>query len=247
MTHAILKKVIQMRSFIVMAMFAVSLGHAAMNDFTEVRELELDSEDIEVLSIDAGAGSMDITGIAGAKKISVKALITVEDTDADDALKVIKRKMTLSLDRSGSTARLKASFESRFMGFSPDARIDIEVDVPQGMAVTIDDGSGSIDVADLEADLSIDDGSGSIDVKNVANVKINDGSGSIDVERASGDVSIIDGSGSITVRDVQGSVSIDDGSGSIKVSDVEKDLIIIDDGSGGFTFSGIRGAVEQDT
>lgn len=219
-----------MRSFIVMAMFAASLGHAAMNDYTEVRNLELDADEIEELSIDAGAGSMDITGIAGAKKITVKAIIEVPDVDDDKALRIIEREMKLSLDRSGSDALLNASFERRFMGFgSHSARINIEISVPQGIAVIIDDGSGSIDV------------------KNVAHVKIDDGSGSIDVERASGDVSIIDGSGSITVRDVQGSVTIDDGSGGIEVSDVEKDLIIIDDGSGGFTFSDIRGTVEQDT
>ena len=219
-----------MRSFIVMAMFAASLGHAAMNDYTEVRNLELDADEIEELSIDAGAGSMDITGIAGAKKITVKAIIEVPDVDDDKALRIIEREMKLSLDRSGSDALLNASFERRFMGFgSHSARINIEISVPQGIAVIIDDGSGSIDV------------------KNVAHVKIDDGSGSIDVERASGDVSIIDGSGSITVRDVQGSVTIDDGSGGIEVSDGEKDLIIIDDGSGGFTFSDIRGTVEQDT
>ena len=219
-----------MRSFIVMAMFAASLGHAAMNDYTEVRNLELDADDIEELSIDAGAGSMDITGIAGAKKITVKATIEVPDVDDDKALRIIEREMKLSLDRLGSDAVLNASFERSFMGFgSHSARINIEISVPQGIAVIIDDGSGSIDV------------------KNVAHVKIDDGSGSIDVERASGDVSIIDGSGSITVRYVQGSVTIDDGSGGIEVSDVEKDLIIIDDGSGGFTFSDIRGTVEQDT
>ena len=237
-----------MRSFIVMAMFVASLTHAAMNDYTETRYLELDASDIEVLSIEAGAGSMDIQGVAEARKITVKAVIEVPDADADEAMKIIENKMQLSLDQDSSVARLNARFKDGFMGFgSSSARIDIEVHLPQGMAVIIDDGSGSIDVADLEADISIDDGSGSIDVSNVAHVKIDDGSGSIDVSRANGDVSIIDGSGSINVRGVQGSVSIDDGSGSIKVGDVEEDLIIIDDGSGSLSYSDIRGTVEQDT
>ena len=237
-----------MRSFIVMAMFVASLTHAAMNDYTETRHLELDAGDIEVLSIDAGAGSMDVHGVAGAREISVTATIEIPDADADAALKVIERRMKLSLAQDGNVARLNAWFEHGFMGFGSDSgRIDIEINVPQGMAVIIDDGSGSIDVADLEADISIDDGSGSIDVSNVAHVKIDDGSGSIDVSRANGDVSIIDGSGSINVRDVKGSVSIDDGSGSINVGDVEEDLIIIDDGSGSLNFSDIRGTVEQDT
>ncbi len=237
-----------MRSFIVMAMFVVSLTHAAMNDYTETRYLELDANDIEVLSIDAGAGSMDIQGVAEASKITVKAMIEVPDADVDEAMKIIEKKMQLSLAQDGSVARLNAWFKHGFMGFgSSSARIDIEVHVPQGMAVIIDDGSGSIDVADLEADISIDDGSGSINVSNVAHVRIDDGSGSIDVSRASGDVFINDGSGSINVRGVQGSVSIDDGSGSIKVRDVEEDLIIIDDGSGSLSYSDIRGTVEQDT
>jgi DUF4097 and DUF4098 domain-containing protein YvlB len=237
-----------MRSFIVMAMFIASLTHAAMNGYTETRNLELGTNDVEILSIVAGAGSMDIKGVAGATKITVKAVIEIADSDVDDAQKIIERKMTLSLDQKGNVAHLEAWFEHGFMGFgSDDGRIDIEVKVPQGIAVIIDDGSGSIDVADLLADISIDDGSGSIDVSNVAHVKIDDGSGSIDVSRVSGDVSIVDGSGSINVRGVQGSVRIDDGSGSIRVGDVEKDLIIIDDGSGSLTFSDIRGVIEQDT
>ena len=237
-----------MRSFIVMAMFVASLTHAAMNDYTETRYLELDTDDTEVLSIDAGAGSMDIEGVAGASEISVKAVIEISDTNVDEAMKIIERNMTLSLEQKGTVAHLKAWFEHGFLNFgSDDGRIDIEVKVPQGIAVIIDDGSGSIDVVDLMADISIDDGSGSIDVSNVAHVKIDDGSGSIDVSHVSGDVSIIDGSGSINVRGVQGSVTIDDGSGSIKISDVEEDLIITDDGSGGLTYSDIRGTVQEDT
>ncbi|MCH8098803.1 MAG: hypothetical protein IIB74_00050 [Proteobacteria bacterium] len=237
-----------MRSFIVMAMFVASLTHAAMNGYTETRYLELDTDDIEVLSIDAGAGSMDIKGIAGASAISVKAVIEISDTNVDEAMKIIERNMTLSLEQKGTVAHLKAWFEHGFLNFgSDDGRIDIEVKVPQGIAVIIDDGSGSIDVVDLMADISIDDGSGSIDVSNVAHVKIDDGSGSIDVSHVSGDVSIIDGSGSINVRGVQGSVTIDDGSGSIKISDVEEDLIITGDGSGGLTYSDIRGTVQEDT
>ena len=237
-----------MRSFIVMAMFVASLTHAAMNGYTETRYLELDTDDIEVLSIDAGAGSMDIKGIAGASAISVKAVIEISDTNVDEAMKIIERNMTLSLEQKGTVAHLKAWFEHGFLNFGSDeGRMDIEVKVPQGIAVIIDDGSGSIDVVDLMADISIDDGSGSIDVSNVAHVKIDDGSGSIDVSHVSGDVSIIDGSGSINVRGVQGSVTIDDGSGSIKISDVEEDLIITGDGSGGLTYSDIRGTVQEDT
>jgi hypothetical protein len=230
-----------MRSLIVIAMFAVSLAQAGWSDYEEVRNMDLDVDGISQLSIKAGAGSMDVTGVSGLDKISVKATVVVPDTDEDDALKVIEKKMTLTLDKKGSEARLNAWFDGN------DAHIVLEVSVPQGLSVNIDDGSGSIDVTDVAGDVTIDDGSGSIDVDNVANLKIDDGSGSIDVDNVSGDVSIVDGSGSISVDHVMGSVTIDDGSGSIKVSDVEKDVIIVDDGSGSLTITDVRGKVDQET
>jgi len=230
-----------MRSLIVIAMFAVSLAQAGWSDYEEVRNMDLDVDGISQLSIKAGAGSMDVTGVSGLDKISVKATVVVPDTDEDDALKIIEKKMTLTLDKKGSEARLNAWFDGS------DAHIVLEVSVPQGLSVNIDDGSGSIDVTDVAGDVTIDDGSGSIDVDNVANLKIDDGSGSIDVDNVSGDVSIVDGSGSISVDHVMGSVTIDDGSGSIKVSDVEKDVIIVDDGSGSLTITDVRGKVDQET
>ena len=236
-----------MRSLVVIAMFAVSLAQAGWSDYEEVRNLDLDVDGISQLSIKAGAGSMDVTGVSGLDKISVKATVVVPDTDEDDALKVIEKKMTLTLDKKGSEARLNSWFDGGSMGSGGNAHIVLEVSVPQGLAVNIEDGSGSLDVIDVAGDVTIDDGSGSIDVDNVANLKIDDGSGSIDVANASGDVSIVDGSGSISVDHVLGSVTIDDGSGSIKVSDVEKDVIIIDDGSGSRTITDVRGSVDQET
>jgi len=236
-----------MRSLVVITMFAASLAQAGWSDYEEVRKMDLDVDGISELSIKAGAGSMDVTGVSGLEKITVKATVVVPGEDEDDALKVIEKRMTLTLDKKGSEAQLNAWFDGGFMGFGSDAYIVLEVSVPQGLAVNIDDGSGSLDVVDILGDVTIDDGSGSIDVENVANLKINDASGSIDVDNASGDVSIVDGSGSISVDHVLGSVTIDDGSGSIRVSDVENDVIIIDAGSGGVTITDVRGRVEQET
>ncbi len=236
-----------MRSFVVMAMFLASFSHAAWTDHEEVRDLSLDADGIGELDIRAGAGSLDVTGVAGQDNILVKATIVVDDADEDEAARIIAKRMELSLEERDGKAILKSDFDGGFMGAGTNARIDLEVTVPAGLPLKIDDGSGSIDVRDVASDVRIDDGSGSIDVENVANLKIDDGSGSIDVERVAGDVYVEDGSGSISVRHVSGSVTIDDGSGSIKVSDVEEDLIIVDDGSGGLKFSDVRGTVQQDT
>lgn len=236
-----------MRSFIVMAMFVASLSHAAWTDYQEARELRLPVDNIESLSIEAGAGSMDVTGIEGLDSIAVTATIVVPNTNEKDALKIIEEKMILSLEEKGRQGQLKAWFDQGFLGKASDAHIALEVMVPKGLTVHIDDGSGSLDVINVAGDVVIDDGSGSIKISNVINLSIDDGSGSIDIAGATGDVSIIDGSGSITVKHVQGSVTIDDGSGSIKVSDVEKDLIIVDDGSGGLSISNVRGEVDAES
>lgn len=236
-----------MRGFIVMAMFVASFASAAWTDYEEVRELALDAGDIEKLSILAGPGSMDVRGVAGLERIEVEARIVVPGEDDDDALGYIEKDMKLTLQQDGSAARLEALFDARLFGGSSDAYIVLDVRVPKGMAVDIEDSSGSIDLADLESDVSIEDGSGSIVARGVANIRIEDGAGSIKIADVSGDVSIVDGSGSITVRHVGGSVTIDDGSGSITVSDVENDLVIVDDGSGGLAVSDVRGQVDQET
>ena len=216
-----------MRSFIVLAMFTATLAHAGWSDYEEVRDLDLDAKGVKRISIDAGAGSMDVTGVDGLDAITVKATIVVEDTDESAAKKIIEKKMVLTLQKVGDEGQLKAFFDHGVMGFGANAHIALEISVPQGLALSINDGSGSMDVTDVKGDVTIDDGSGSIDVRNVAHLKIDDGSGSIDVSGALGDVFIVDGSGSITVEHVQGSVSVDDGSGSIRVSDVENDLVAL--------------------
>lgn len=236
-----------MRTYVLMAMFVTSFASASWSDYEEKRDLELDAKGIDSLMIRAGAGSMDVRGVSGLDRITVEATIVVQRKDEADAQRYLQKNMKLELQRDGKIATLDAQLDSRLFGGSGDAYIVLDVRVPKGMAVDIDDSSGSIDVADTEGDVSINDGSGSIVVRNVASLRIDDGSGSIAVDDASGDVSIVDGSGSITVRHVGGSVTIDDGSGSMNVSDVEHDLIIVDDGSGGLTISDVRGRVDQET
>ena len=235
-----------MHWFIVLAMFMAFSANAAAGDYTEVRDLRLDAAGLDNFIIDAGAGSLDVTGVDGLRHIEVKASIIVPDADEDEGRKIIGKGMKLSLEQDGEAAKLVAGFDNRFWGSGSNSRIDLDVRVPVTMALAIDDGSGSVDVADVAAAVRIDDGSGSIDVRRVGSLHINDGSGSIDVRAVDGDVYVDDGSGSITIEAVGGSVTIDDGSGGIRVSDVAKDLIILDDGSGSVTYTDVRGTFEGD-
>jgi len=233
-----------MRGFVVMAMFAASLAHAAWKEHTELRDLQLSAAGVTILEVDTGAGSLTIRGLPDTHDIAVKAIIRVPGEDADSARKIMASDMKLVLDKARDHARLKATFDGRFWD-NDHGSIDLEVEMPADLALSVNDGSGSIDISDVEGFVTIEDGSGSVIVNNVGDLRIDDGSGSIKVSTASGDVSIDDGSGGITVRHVGGDVIIDDGSGGIDVVDVEHDLIIVDDGSGSLSVSDVRGTVHK--
>jgi hypothetical protein len=230
-----------------MAMFLASFADAAWNDYTTVRNLKMDAAGVERLEVVAGAGSMVIEGVPGLENLVVIATVVVPELHEDDAIQLIDKKMKLSLDRNGEHAKLDAWFEDSLPGRESNASINLRISVPTGIALSIEDGSGSIELIGIEADVSINDGSGSIRVVDALNVDIDDGSGSIEVSRAAGNVSIVDGSGSITIRSVGGSVKVDDGSGSINVSDVAEDLTIIGDGSGSLSYSDVRGRVDENS
>jgi hypothetical protein len=228
-------------------MFAANLVHAAWTDYEEKRDLSLDSEGVQTLQIEAGAGGLDVTGVPGTTKIVVAALIRVPDADADEAQQILSEDLVLSLERNGASADLKAYFENsgRLFGNSPS--VSLEVRVPEGMSLDAEDGSGSLEVHNVRGDINLDDGSGSIQMTDSGGrLRVRDGSGSIIIKGAGGDIEIVDGSGSIAVARVQGSVTVEDGSGSIGVSEVSGDLFILEDGSGSIDYSAIAGRVETD-
>ena len=251
-----------MRGIIVMAMFVVSLSHAGSNQYTEVRNLDLEAAGLSEIFIDAGAGAMVVNGVEASDEIVVVATIIVDTGDADEAVKFIEKRLSLGLERDGDRAELKAGFKSGW-GRDMNAAVDLDVRIPAGLALVIDDGSGPVTVRDVTGsiriddgsgpielanagDVDIDDGSGSIRLENTGAVKIDDGSGSITIVRAAGDVYVEDGSGTIEIRGVSGSVTVDDGSGDIEIDDVERDLIIEEEGSGSLRFTNVRGTVRQD-
>lgn len=237
-----------MRSLIVMMMFAASLCYAAFNGYTEDRELDLDTEGVSKFSIEAGAGKLVVNGDPGADAISVTATIHVPEKDAEEARRIIEKSLRLSLERHDGDARLQAWFEQDGWAFYRSSPwVDLDVRVPQGIALDVEDGSGSLWISGVHAHVYVDDGSGSIQIDDVSSVEIDDGSGSIGVANVAGDVEIEDGSGSIKVEHVGGSVRVDDGSGGITVEDVEHDVIVVDDGSGGFSAADVRGRIDNDS
>ncbi len=223
-------------------------------DHRAPREDTLDAAGVKLIEIDAGAGFLRVEGVKGSEVKVVGEACASSSSLLEDT--------QLTVRRSGDRIRVIAEIPESSWGRST-ARLDLDIEVPSGVAVEIDDGSGEIEVRGV-ASANIDDGSGEIEVSDIAgDLEIEDGSGEIDIEGVGGEVRISDGSGEIEVRSVgsvlieeDGSGEIDiegvdgdvmvrsDGSGSISVRDVEGDFTVRRDGSGGIDHRAVAGRVE---
>lgn len=208
----------------------INVNAAGMPDLDhQQRELTLDSQDLQGLIAETGAGSLEIIGVEGLTQIKL-----VADIYSNDDSKVI-----LTLEKKANKAKLKADFEqSGFNNYSP--YIDLKLQVPANLALDIDDGSGAILINKMTADINVKDGSGELIINGGNNVSIDDGSGDIEVSQINGSLTIDDGSGAIKVTDVRGNIAIDDGSGNIEVANVQSPVTITD-GSGDINVFNTKG------
>lgn len=192
------------------------------------------AETTDLLTVESAAGRVEVKGVDGLDRVEVegKACASREEWLAD---------LYATLEADGDGLLLESHYPDRNGWSSGTAALDLEVRVPAGMALRIDDSSGSLSVAGT-GDLRIEDSSGAIAVERISGaVSIEDSSGSLGVAAVLGDVEIEDGSGSITVSEIGGSVTVDDGSGSIRIRRVEGDVLINDDGGGSIRVSEVGG------
>lgn len=225
-------------TLVVAALAASTFGcHVVVADIgcghTAPREATLDAAGATRLVIDAGAGSLDVHGVSGAAEVRASGTACASRESILDQVRLVA-------ERRGDALYLEARFPERFSG---NAALDFEVEVPAGLAVEIEDGSGPITVRGV-ASLSLRDGSGEIEVSDVRGaVTIEDGSGEIELLGIGGAVAIEDGSGAIDLRGIGGRITIEDGSGEITIRDADGDVIVDEDGSGSIEVTGVGGSV----
>lgn len=206
--------------------------------------LSLKAGGIEYFEIDCGSGYLKVKGIEGLKQIEVEATLVTKGIDDEDLEEFKEKYVTLKLEQNGKKARLISEITSGFSISSlfkhKEARINLDIRIPKNLNLEIDDGSGSIEISDINGYVKLDDGSGSIEIVNIKDwVEIEDGSGSIIVENIGGKVEINDGSGSIRVSDVKGDVDVDDNSGTVGIYNITGS-VVVDDGSGGIVIDGVE-------
>ncbi len=230
------------QQLLVIALLFVTQFVLARNEISFEKELNIGASDSSRIFIDVGAGSLKLQG-ADVDKVSLKAKIYSKEYSRLDKLQsVFANKMELSLaQRNGSIVLKSLNKKSLFSFSNPNISVDLDVLIPRGMKVEIDDGSGPMTISDINNSVEIDDGSGSITIKNiVGNVLIDDGSGNSNLTNIDGNITIDDGSGTITIDYVTGDVTIDDGSGSIIINNLQGKFNLEDSGSGSIQVNGKR-------
>lgn len=200
--------------------------------------LTLDAESIESLSVEAGAGELIIRGDKSTTEISVVATVVGDEVDPGDYI--------LSLEASGTIAKLVAKVLKNSYNYKNAAYIDVEVLMPEKIALKVEDGSGDAIVRDIANDVDVRDGSGDLEIHTIAGeLTVDDGSGSILITTISGDTEVEDGSGALEILTISGDLSIDDGSGNLNVETVTGN-VEIEDGSGRIRVENVTGTVTID-
>ncbi|MEO1202527.1 MAG: hypothetical protein AAFX10_07460, partial [Pseudomonadota bacterium] len=166
-----------MRTIIILSLFAASLTVAGEPDYTEVRDLSAQVGGASDFRIDAGAGSLAVTGVEGLDSVEVTATIGVDNVrDDDKARDLIEKHLKLELERRGNKVVLISDFEGGMWRGNREAWVQLVVRMPADLELYIDDGSGSITIDNVSAAVRVDDGSGSIKIRNVGPLEIDDGS-----------------------------------------------------------------------
>ena len=185
--------------------------------------------------ITARAGSLRIEGRAGLREVRVRGTACATS-------RALLGRVRIGAERSGTELRITAEIPNEPSSGNQYASLDLVVEVPEALALDVSDGSGDHEIHHVGA-LTLDDGSGGIDLSDVSGaVRIEDGSGDVHLEKVRGDVYLVDSSGELVVRDVEGSVEVaEDSSGEIRIDRVARNVLVRDDSSGSIFVTGVRG------
>lgn len=180
---------------------------------------------IEKIEIRARAGDLRVEGSDGATEVRVKGKACAS---SDSLLEEVQ----IKIERAGSTLRVIAEVPES-SGWRQAAALDLEIDVPAGVPVDVDDSSGDVSLRGVTLG-RVDDGSGDLYARDTSGtVDLDDGSGDVRFQGHRGDVTVEDGSGDVRLTEIEGSIRVrSDGSGDLEMETVSGSVEVESDGSG---------------
>jgi len=212
-------------------------GYADDCRYSKDYDFAVDAASLESLRLDVG-----VTGNSASNEVSIVATACANTSKRLEELDLTHR--VRNTDLLVRTERHRSGSIFSWLSFGNTySYINIEVTMPNDLALEVDDGSGGVEISNVST-LSLNDGSGSILIDNISgNVDIDDGSGSISISGVNGRISVNDGSGPISIRDSNEVTITDDGSGEISIENIRSNVNIRNDGSGGINIHDVAGDV----
>ena len=251
-----------MRTILASLLLLVPLaGHATDRcAFEAPRDMNIDLAGVRGVQIQVYSYALHVTGRADARKLDVHGRACASDRSMLDGLTVTQRREgdQLVLELGGGQRSGFHLFGSSY------SDLDVTVQLPADLPLTVDVGSGDAEVSGVRQ-LDSHVGSGDLHVRNVAgrfatgvgsgDVEANDvgslevgsvGSGDLTASGIGSDARVGSiGSGDVRLRNVRGSVRVDTlGSGDLDVDGVGGDLSVGAKGSGDVSHNGVKGRVQ---
>jgi hypothetical protein len=247
------------RLFTAALLLAPLAAFAAPCKFEAPRNLQLDLAGVRAVQIELHSQNLHMTGSESAKGLTLNGRACASDSATLANLTVTQR-------RDGDQLLIDIGDENHFtfnLFGGSYAYLDVNVQLPASVPVTLSVGSGDAEVSGLQqlqsivgsGDLHVRQvsgkfgasvGSGDIDAHDIGSLELGSvGSGDFKAEgiRADAKVGSV-GSGDVVLRKVGGGVHADTlGSGDFSVSDVTGDFTLGAKGSGDVNHSGVKGKV----
>ena len=220
----------------------------------QTKQLSLPSNNLEYLNVLSGAGSLEIKGSETATSISVDATIYTADIEDEYELTLEQdgKQAKLVAQNKSRNGISFYSGQSPSINLVVTVPSNLNLDIDDGSGdilisamqsnIDVKDGSGDLTISGAK-NLTVDDGSGEVNLENIAgNLELTDGSGSIHINNVSGNATIDDGSGEMHVSNISGSLNVEDGSGDLVISHISG-AVNVDDNSGDMIIEHIGSSV----
>lgn len=229
--------------------------------FEAPRNMSLDLAGVRGVQIRVNSYDLHVTGQGGAGKLEVHGRACASDREMLDALVVTQHREGDQLILELGDGNGHGSFHLFGSSYTD---LDVNVQLPATLPLTVDVGSGDADVSgvhQLDSHVGSGDlhvrhvdghvatgvGSGDVEANDVGSLEVGSvGSGDLTATGVNGDVRVGSiGSGDVRLRSVRGNVHADTlGSGDFDVVDVGGDLSLGAKGSGDVSYDKVKGKVQ---
>lgn len=196
--------------------------HAA--EFIEERSFRYSGDGVENFTIESTKGRLELKQASG-----LEILVTLRIwTDAKDKERADRRFSGIRVEESVyadsvelgiHTDRSGGGLFGLFGSSSDKVKISVVVEVPAGLEITTETGSGEVSGRGLVNNLKIGTGSGDVRLESiVGNLEIDTGAGSVMVKGLNGRLEADTGAGNVEASGAIVGFSIDTGAGSVELT-----------------------------